>query len=130
MVILTAILLILLESSYEGFKTRSFHVTSEFIEGLFLLCTLPFVFLWLLNVPCPISVHNEDIIKVLFGYLFLRFAIFDGIRNLFAKKELNYIGKTKFWDRKIIQKIADLWGMSTVWFIRFVFGVMAIAFLI
>ena len=108
MVILSATILILLESSYEGFKTRGFHVLSEFIEGLFLICTLPFVFLWLLKVPCPIDVHNEDIIKVLVGYLFLRVAVFDAVKNIFSATELNYIGTTKFWDTKIIQKIKNL----------------------
>ena len=54
---------------------------------------------WILTYP-----HN--LYKVIVGFLFLRFGLFDPILNLSAREPLNYIGFTKRWD-KIIRWICE-----------------------
>jgi hypothetical protein len=129
MVIILAIFLILFESAYEGFKTRSLDVLSEFIEGFYRLVVTSFAFLWLCDIAVPIVIDHVPVIKVLIGYILLRFAIFDVLWNLCAGMSLNYIGNTKLYD-KFLQKIRSLWGIGTIWFVRFVALCVSLAFLL
>ena len=54
---------------------------------------------WILTYP-----HN--LYKVIVGFLFFRFGLFDPILNLSAGEPLNYIGFTKRWDQ-IIRWLCD-----------------------
>ncbi len=54
---------------------------------------------WILQYP-------GNLYKVIVGFLFLRFGLFDPILNLSAREPLNYIGFTKRWD-KIIRWICE-----------------------
>jgi len=54
---------------------------------------------WILTYP-------YNLYKVIVGFLFLRFGVFDAIVNLSAGEPINYIGFTKRWD-KIIRWICE-----------------------
>ena len=67
--------------------------------------------------------------KLLAGFVFVRFAIFDPTFNLSAGLHINHIG-TKKWYDKFLGLIRDMWGISTIWFVRGVLGGMGIIFLL
>lgn len=121
-----AILLIILEAIYEGLKCRNKHITSEIIELVFLCVLISFSFFWLNEVRFPYVVEYMPLWKVLGGYVLLRLALFDLIFNISAGVKLTYIGTTKLYD-KILQKIVQMGGVGTLFFIRFILLVIALA---
>ena len=61
--------------------------------------------------------------KLIAGFVFVRFMIFDVIWNLVRGVKWNYYGTTKLYDR-IMSQLGS-WG----WFMKFVLGVVGICFL-
>ena len=69
---------------------------------------------------------NADFIpvsKLILGFIFVRFMIFDLAYNLANGQKWNYYGTTKLYDR-IMTKLAD-WG----WWMKLVCGTVGIVFL-
>ena len=125
-VLIMAILLIAFEAIYEGLKARKFHIASEIVEFVYLFLITSVAFLWLLNITW-ITVWYIPAYKVIIGYIFLRFAIFDFIWNLSAGQSLFYRGKTKLFD-KIFAKVPTnfltfvkiiLFIISIVWLLNY-----------
>lgn len=96
--LLIALFLIVFEASYEGFKLRKWHIASEIIEFIF-YAGIVFTIFGFTNGYITYQYSNPDFWFVLFGFVLLRFAIFDLIFNLCANQSLFYIGKTKLYDR-------------------------------
>ncbi len=96
MLLFTAIFIILTEAITEGFIKRK-----DFGEILFkwwvqwLTATLLFV-LWLLYA-LQFDNYYVPTIKLVLGFIFVRFAIFDLAYNLANKQKWNYYGKTKLY---------------------------------
>ena len=101
--LLIALFLIVFEALYEGFKLRKWHIISEIIEFIYLACITFVIFGWY-NGYFAATATNPDFWFVLFGYVLLRFAIFDLIFNLSAGLSVFYIGKTKLFD-KLLSKL-------------------------
>ena len=126
MIILVAIFLILFEACFEGLKLAGFHIASELVEMVYLSgITLGLFAYFSGQKSWP---YKSYFIKILIGYVLLRFAIFDVIFNLSAGLSLNYIGDTKLFD-KGLNWLREMWGMSPVWFLRGIAGFWGITWL-
>lgn len=110
--LLIALFLIVFEASYEGFKLRKWHITSEIIEFIYLIFITFVIFGWYNGyfVEMP---TNPDFWFVLVGYILFRYAIFDFIFNLASGNSLFYIGNTKLFD-KLLGKLSE---KTAGWFV-------------
>ncbi len=103
--LLIALLLITFEATSEGFKLRKWHIVSEMIELIYLACITFIIFGWY-NGYFAVMVSNPEFWFILFGYILLRYAIFDFVFNLASGQSLFYIGNTKLFD-KILGKLSE-----------------------
>jgi hypothetical protein len=121
MILLTAILFILTEAITEGLLKR--HSLCDFIfkgwmQWIIAIALFGIWFWFALNFGqfIPIS-------KLILGFVFVRFMIFDPAYSLANGQKWDYYGTTKLYDR-IMTKLAD-WGT----FMKIVFGIVGIVFL-
>jgi hypothetical protein len=119
--LLLALFLIVFEAVFEGLKTQGFHVASELVEAVYLSGVTLIVFAWINRTPWFTIIPMQSFLKVLIGYLMLRFAIFDTIWNIAAGQDLLYYGTTKLYDRIlsalgaftfILKFTALIWGIA------------------
>lgn len=116
--LLLALFLIIFEAVFEGLKIADYHIASEIVEAIF-LCGITFgLFAWINNVK---AFSYQPIVKILIGYVLLRFGIFDVIWNIAAGQDWNYYGITKLYDKIMtalgswgwmMKAIAAFWGVA------------------
>ena len=121
MVIIFVISWILLEALYEALYDNSKKPLSKAFAGLTKLGIL--VALFYLDIEIPLW-------KLILGYAFVRLFIFDYAYNLIRGLKWNYIGSTTFIYDKITGWVDMMWGSSSVLFLKFIFGVVGISFLL
>jgi hypothetical protein len=119
MILLTAVIIILFEAIGEGLLKR-FRPDS-------------FIFKWWLQWFIAIGLfalwfflcdgYVIEVWKLIMGFVFVRFMIFDIVWNLSRGVKWNYYGTTKIYDR-IMDKLGS-WG----WFMKGVLGIVGICFL-
>ena len=115
--LLTALLFIAFEAIGEGLILRHSRAISGIIFRWWVqILTSGLLFLIWLLIAVRMN-FDYSVIKLTFGFILLRFAIFDPIINISAGFDINYIGKTKLYDR-ILQWVATKWGMGGIWFPR------------
>jgi len=125
--LLLALFLILTEALYEGFKIRQKHILSATIEFIHRMIIILIAFAWVNGITFQYEVLPFT--RVIIGFIFLRFGIFDVILNLSAGLKLYYIGSTKLFD-KGLQWVISMWGMSPIWLLRFIATFWGISWLI
>jgi hypothetical protein len=122
MILTIAILVILTESIGEGILKR-FKPTSFIFDNYVQWVIAVFLFsLWFI-----VAYHfcSIPVAKLIIGFVFVRFAIFDVVWNLSNKQKWNYYGTVKWYDRTM----AKLGSFG--WFMKFVvFLPMGIVFLL
>lgn len=118
--LLLALFLIIFEAVFEGLKTGGHHIASELVEAVYLGGVTFGLFAWINGVK---SFEYKPILKVLIGYILLRFALFDLVWNLSAGQEWNYYGITKLYD--IFMAKLGGWG----WFLKIISGIWGVAWL-
>jgi hypothetical protein len=115
-------LFLLLEAVFEGLRTGGHLFASEIIEIIYLAGVTFMAFAWM-NRLNKADVYLSSFIKILIGYLLLRFALFDIIWNISAGQDLFYYGTTKAYDRFMAS--LGSWG----WMLKGIAGIIGIAFL-
>ena len=124
-------LFLLLEAVFEGLRTGGHYLASELVEVVYLAGITYVAFAWL-NWQQKTSFYDRagSFVKVLIGYLLLRFALFDVIWNISAGQDLFYYGTTKLYDRIMIELggvgwlmkgVAGFWGLC--WLLGFENGI-------
>lgn len=121
--LILAIFLIVFEAVFEGLKTAGLHVPSEIVEFVYLSCITLIAFAYLNRKMVFNDPGIKSFIKVIIGYILLRFCLFDIVWNISAGQHWNYYGTTKLYDK--FMTALGSWG----WFIKFCCGFMSIAFL-
>ena len=117
MILLTALIIILFEAIAEGLVKRHCEKLSDIIfKGWVQLLILVILFLTWIAIAVRIDSYYP-VIKIVVGYVLLRYALFDAVFNISAGLGINHIGTTKLYD-KILSWIRDMWGMGTIWFTR------------
>lgn len=123
MLLFTAFLFISFEAIGEGLLKRF-----GLLEEIFDAWTQWIIALLLFGVWFIVSLHFDGyyvpVWKIVTGFVFVRFAIFDMLWNLSRGVEWNYYGTTKLYDR-IMYELAE-WG----WFLKAIAGAVGIVFLI
>jgi len=122
--LLTAILTILFEAITEGLLKRfnkaqwlfNNYVQAVIAVGLFIV--------WLFVFALPFDGYYVPTIKLITGFIFVRFAIFDVTWNLARGVKINYYGTTKLYDRIMVRL------GSFGWFLKLICGIVGICFLI
>ena len=122
MVLIIALIVILAESITEALIKKRYP--NSFIFKWWLQWIIAFAlflgwFIWALNF----DKYYVPTWKLITGFIFVRFAIFDITYNLTSGLKWNYYGTTKLYDRIMFQ-LAD-WG----WFMKAVLGIMGGVFL-
>lgn len=105
MLLLICLFLIISEAVYEALYDEGKKTISGLIEFFYKAVVTVMALLWLsgqYNLHLPVI----PFWKVLLGFLFLRFALFDAVYNLMRRLPLFYVGSSKVYDK--------LWG----WFFR------------
>jgi len=105
MILITAISLILLKAISDGMLLRKYR--SEFWLSNYkaissLLMSLLLAITILLSFACLTGIsfrYGDNYWFAIGGFLLMKFALFDIVHNWIAGLPINYIGKTKFWDR-------------------------------
>lgn len=125
MLLFYAILFILFEAITEGLIKRYSPVISAVIFKWWMqdLTAFGLFVLWLLYA-LQFNNYYVPLWKLVTGFVFVRFLIFDVVWNLTRGVKWNYYGTTKLYDR-IMVKLGS-WG----WFMKVVCGIVGIVFLI
>jgi hypothetical protein len=103
--LLIALFLILFEAVPEGLRLAGHKGIAGVVEFIFLAVVTIVMFSYttglyrIFTQRQPILSLQPNIIRVLGGYVLLRFAIFDVIHNLCAGVPLFFIGNTKWYDQ-------------------------------
>ena len=122
--LILALFLIVFEACFEGLRTGGHYLASEIVEVAYLSGITLMAFAWL-NWRQKTSFwdRTNSFLKVLIGYVLLRFVLFDIIWNLSAGQDLFFYGTTKLYDR--VMTSLGSWG----YFLKFCSLVVSLAFL-
>jgi len=131
MILLTAILLILLEGIYEGLKAGGHHIASASVEFVFLAMKYTIILAFMSGRTTPFKYPVIALWKIILGYVFLRFGLFDLVWNVSAGQDIFYMGNTKLYDIILswfveVGKVA----MILVLFVKGMFTVISIPILL
>jgi hypothetical protein len=132
MLLITAIIVILFEAIIEGLVKRYSPTISDIIFKWWIqwLIAIGLFVIWLLFAlwfNCKGFPNSSNICipiwKIIIGFIFVRFLIFDTAWNIARGVKWNYYGTTKLYDR--IMKELDSWGF----FMKIICGIIGICFL-
>lgn len=120
--LITAIAVILFEAIGEGilkrFKLASF-IFDLWVQWVIAIFLFALWFIWAYHFDG----YYVPVAKLIIGFIFIRFAIFDIAWNLARGVKWNYYGTTKWYDR-VMTELAE-WG----WMIKGICGVVGVVFL-
>jgi len=122
--LILALFLIIVEAVFEGLKTGGHHIASELVEMVYLSGVTFGLFAWLNWKQINSFFERKSMIRILIGYVLLRFALFDLVWNISAGQDLFYYGITKAYD--IFMAKLGGWG----WFLKVVAGIWGVAWLL
>jgi len=126
-ILISALFLIIVKAVYDGFKSRGWHTFSSRLETFYLAVITIVFFAWLAGLLSPFNYHYTPFLRIIGGFLLLRFAIYNPFWNIAAVQKLSFTGTTKDTDKVInwlVSKgvpmhfinygrfIALLWGLS------------------
>jgi len=124
MLLLITILFILFEAITEGLILRYCHAVSEvlFLWWVqWLIAMGLFAILFIIALKC--NKKHIPVWKLILGFIFVRFLIFDVSFNISAGQEIFCYGTTKLYD--IIMTSLGSWG----WFVKGICGIVGTVFL-
>ena len=125
MILIYAIAIILIEAVTEGLLKRFNSPVNEiifdaWIQWIIALMFFGSWFIWAIHFDG----YYVPTWKIITGFVFVRFALFDVIWNISRGVKWNYYGTTKLYDR-IMFELAE-WG----WMLKAIAGIMGICFLL
>jgi len=109
---------LLLEAVFEGLRTGGHLLVAEIVEVVYLSGITFGLFAWLNWRQVNSFFDRSKLIKVLIGYILLRFALFDLVWNVSAGQDLFFYGTTKVYDRFMSSLGSWGWmwkGISLIW---------------
>jgi hypothetical protein len=123
MILLTALIIILFEAITEGLFKK--HHLAEFIFKWWMQWIIALVLFgaWFL-FAYNFNGYYVTTLKLILGFVFVRFAVFDIAWNLSSGQMWNYYGTTKIYDR--VMYYLGGWG----WFAKLILGIVGIVFLL
>lgn len=122
MLLILALVFILGEAITEGLLKR-FNKASWLFDNFLQWVIAIFLFALWFVIAYHFDNYYVETWKLIAGFVFVRFGIFDIAYNLANGQKWNYYGKTKLYDR-IMQRTGS-WG----WFMKFVCLIVGVCFL-
>lgn len=125
MILIYALIIILVEAITEGLLKRFNASINEVVFdnwNQMIIATSLFI-VWLI-VALDFDGYYVPIWKLITGFVFVRFAIFDVTWNLARGVKWNYYGTTKLYDRVMTQ--LGEWG----WMVKMICGIVGVVFLL
>ena len=116
--LLLAIFLIVFEAVSEGLQTGGHLLAAELVEFVYLAGITLGLLMWLNWRQVNSFYDRSKLIKVIIGYILLRFALFDLVWNISAGQDLFFYGTTKVYDRFMSSLGSWGWmwkGISLIW---------------
>lgn len=123
MILSYAILFILSEAITEGILKR-FNKAQWLFNGFVQWVTAIVLFILWLIIALRFDGYYVPVWKLVTGFIFVRFMIFDVAYNLANGQKWNYYGTTKLYDRIMVR--LGGWG----WWIKLCLGIIGVCFLL
>jgi hypothetical protein len=120
----TALLFILVEAITEALIKKRYPQSFIFKGWVQWVIAIGLFLIWLFAIALPFDKYYVSTVKLILGFIFVRFLIFDVVWNLTFGVKWNYYGTTKLYDRIM----SELGGFG--WFMKGVIGLIGICFLI
>ena len=126
MILLYAILFILFEAIGEGLLKRYYPEKTKLLFKWWVqdITAIGLFCIWLFAIALPFDTYYVPTLKIIIGFVFVRFLIFDIAYNLSNGQKWNYYGTTKLYDRIMV----SLEGLG--WMAKTICGIVGICFLI
>ena len=124
MILLLAILFILFEAILEALIKKHYPDSFIFKWWLQWIIAIALFAIWLFVIALPFDKYYVETWKLITGFVFVRFAVFDLAFNLTFGLKWNYYGTTKLYDR-IMAELGS-WG----WMMKLILGIIGIIFLL
>ena len=124
MILLYATLLILFEAITEAWIKKRYPDSFIFKWWLQWIIAIGLFAIWLFAIALPFNGYYVPTWKLILGFIFVRFAVFDLAFNLTFGLKWNYYGTTKLYDR-IMAELGS-WG----WMMKLILGIIGIVFLL
>jgi hypothetical protein len=96
--LIASLFLILFEAIHEGLALKGHKTIAGVIEGFYLVVVSTIVLLWVAGIVV-FGISAIPFIRIIAGFVLLRFAVFDIVFNAFAGLPLFFIGTTKLIDK-------------------------------
>jgi len=124
MILLLAILFILFEAITEALIKKRYPSSFIFKWWFQWIIAIALFAIWLFVIALPFDKYYVETWKLITGFVFVRFAVFDLAFNLTFGLKWNYYGTTKLYDR-IMAELGS-WG----WMMKLILGIIGIVFLL
>jgi len=121
--LLSAIIIILFEAIGEGLLKRFKKAEWLFDNFVQWVVAIALFTIWFLIFALPFDKFYVPVWKIVLGFVFVRFAIFDVTWNIARGVKWNYYGTTKLYDR-IMFELGE-WG----WMMKIICGIIGVVFL-
>ena len=125
MILLYAILFILFEAICEGLLKRYYPEKTKLLFKWWVqdITAIGLFCIWFFVIALPFDGYYVPALKLITGFVFVRFLIFDVAYNLSNGQKWNHYGTTKLYDRIM----ASLEGLG--WMAKAICGIVGICFL-
>lgn len=122
MILIYALIVIFAEALTEGFLKR--YSVADWLFDNFIQWVLSiFLFGIYFILAYNFNGYFLEVWKIIVGFVFVRFLIFDPIWNIARGQKWDYYGTTKWYDRFMV-KLGN-WG----WFMKLICGIVGVCFL-
>ena len=122
--LITALLVILAEAISEALIKKRYPDSFIFKGWLQWFISIALFGIWLFAIALPFDGYYVPTVKLILGFVFVRFLIFDFAYNLTSGLPLMFNGTTKHYDR-IMAELGG-WGLM----MRIILGIVGICFLL
>lgn len=121
--LLSAIIIILFEAVGEGLLKRFNKAEWLFDNFVQWVVAIALFTIWFLIFALPFDGYYVPVWKIVLGFVFVRFLVFDPAWNIARGVKWNYYGTTKLYDR-IMFEFAE-WGLM----MKIICGIIGVVFL-
>jgi hypothetical protein len=109
-----ALFLIIFEAVPEGLALGGHKMIAGMVEAIYLIGVTIGLFAWITGYNFAWWRTTQSFIKILVGYILLRFALFDFVHNISAGLNPFFIGSTKLYDIILSKLGAFVWILKII----------------
>jgi hypothetical protein len=122
--LITALVFILTEAILEALLKKRYPNSFIFKWWVQWIIAIGLFLIWLFLIALPFDKYFVETWKLIAGFVFVRYLVFDVVWNLVYGVKWDYYGTTKLYDR-VMTKLGS-WG----WMMKAICGIIGICFLL